>query len=231
MRAPLGVSSTRSSRAAYFHPLVLVALPRAGRSSWPGARCRCFVPTAFPNVTAPWRRPRRRSGEGDAAHDRARRARAAPHHADGHARPAADRMESRAARPAHARRCRRSSTRSRTCIVYVVFDQLGDCRRRSSSDVLTRRFIFVGMFAFTILLALALTSTNGDDPAARSAGGRPLHRLVYVAADRRRRPLYLGPEGRHPRAARVGRLSWPCCFAVRLFYAVRKRRAPSGYRQ
>jgi sulfoxide reductase heme-binding subunit YedZ len=63
---------------------------------------------------------------------------------------------------------------------YVVFNELGD-PAAIWDDVTTRPFIFVGMFAFTILLALALTSTNG---MIRRLGRRwqMLHRLVYVAA-------------------------------------------------
>jgi methionine sulfoxide reductase heme-binding subunit len=64
--------------------------------------------------------------------------------------------------------------------VYVVFDKLGDVAE-IGKDVAERRFIFVGMLAFMILLALALTSTNG---MIRRLGRRwqRLHRLVYVAA-------------------------------------------------
>jgi sulfoxide reductase heme-binding subunit YedZ len=63
---------------------------------------------------------------------------------------------------------------------YVALDQLGDVRA-ILDDVLKRRFIFSGMLAFVILLALAATSTNG---AIRRLGRRwqQLHRLVYVAA-------------------------------------------------
>ena len=63
---------------------------------------------------------------------------------------------------------------------YVVFDQVGDVAS-IAEDVFKRRFIFVGMLAFLILLSLALTSTNG---MMRRLGRRwqRLHRLVYVAA-------------------------------------------------
>lgn len=49
-------------------------------------------------------------------------------------------------------------------------------------DAVKRRFIQVGLLAWMILLALAVTSTQG---AIRSMGGRAwrgLHRLIYVAA-------------------------------------------------
>jgi sulfoxide reductase heme-binding subunit YedZ len=64
--------------------------------------------------------------------------------------------------------------------VYVAFDKVGDLRA-IAEDVFERRFIFVGMLAFVILLLLTLTSTNG---MIRRLGRRwqKLHRLVYVAA-------------------------------------------------
>jgi len=65
-------------------------------------------------------------------------------------------------------------------LIYVVFNNLGDVNA-IVEDVLKRRFIFTGMFAFVILLTLAATSTNG---MIRRLGRRwqKLHRLVYVAA-------------------------------------------------
>ena len=65
-------------------------------------------------------------------------------------------------------------------LIYVVFNELGDIHN-ILQDVFTRKFIFVGMFAFTILLALAVTSTKG---MMRRLGRNwtRLHRLVYVAA-------------------------------------------------
>jgi len=65
-------------------------------------------------------------------------------------------------------------------LIYVTFDQLGDVNA-ILEDVFKRRFIFVGMFAFVILLLLAITSTNG---MIRLLGRRwqRLHRLVYAAA-------------------------------------------------
>ena len=64
-------------------------------------------------------------------------------------------------------------------LIYVVFDQLGDIRA-IADDVFKRKFIFVGMAAFAILLVLAGTSTNG---MIRRLGRKwqKLHRLVYVA--------------------------------------------------
>lgn len=69
---------------------------------------------------------------------------------------------------------------------YLVFDQL--CYSFSTcdyhaiwDDILKRKFIFMGMLAFSILLALAITSTNGWIRRLKKNWGR-LHRLVYVAA-------------------------------------------------
>lgn len=69
---------------------------------------------------------------------------------------------------------------------YLVFDQL--CYSPSTCqwhdiwvDFTKRQFTFVGLLAFSILLILALTSTNGW---IRRLGKRwqTIHRLVYVAA-------------------------------------------------
>lgn len=64
--------------------------------------------------------------------------------------------------------------------MYVVFDQVGSLSG-IVADVAKRRFILVGMLGFVILLALAITSTNG---MIRRLGRNwvRLHRLVYVAA-------------------------------------------------
>jgi len=69
---------------------------------------------------------------------------------------------------------------------YLVFDQLcyswetcqfGDIGK----DLVKRPFIIAGMVAFTILLALAITSTGGWVRRLKKNWQR-LHRLVYVAA-------------------------------------------------
>ena len=70
--------------------------------------------------------------------------------------------------------------------MYLVFDQacfteLGCQWPDVWQDIVKRRFIFAGMVAFTILLALALTSTNGWIRRLGRNWTR-LHRLVYVAA-------------------------------------------------
>jgi sulfoxide reductase heme-binding subunit YedZ len=70
--------------------------------------------------------------------------------------------------------------------IYLVFDQLcyspSTCQWNAVwQDILKRRFIFVGQTAFVILLALAVTSTNGWMRRLRRNWVR-LHKLVYVAA-------------------------------------------------
>jgi len=69
---------------------------------------------------------------------------------------------------------------------YLVFNQL--CYSWATcdisgivTDVLKRKFIFMGMLAWTILLALAITSTNGWMRRLKKKW-TTLHRLVYVAA-------------------------------------------------
>ncbi len=69
---------------------------------------------------------------------------------------------------------------------YLVFDQLcysfATCDVHATwQDILKRRFIFAGMVAFTILLALAVTSTSGWVRRLKKKWSL-LHRLVYVAA-------------------------------------------------
>jgi sulfoxide reductase heme-binding subunit YedZ len=64
--------------------------------------------------------------------------------------------------------------------IYAVFNHLGEVAA-IWADVVERPFIFSGMLAFVILVALALTSTTG---AIRRLGRnwQRLHRLVYLAA-------------------------------------------------
>ena len=70
--------------------------------------------------------------------------------------------------------------------IYLVFDQLcyslATCEFRAIwQDVLKRPYITMGMLAFSCLLLLALTSTNGWMRRLKKNWTR-LHRLVYVAA-------------------------------------------------
>lgn len=69
---------------------------------------------------------------------------------------------------------------------YLVFNQLcyswATCDLKGIvADVLKRKFIFIGMFTWTILLTLAITSTNGWVRRLKKKW-QTLHRLVYVAA-------------------------------------------------
>lgn len=106
--------------------------------------------------------------------------------------------------------------------IYFVFDQLGDVQA-VVEDVVKRKFIFMGMLAFTILLALAVTSTKG---MIRRLGRnwQRLHRLVYVAAVAGAIHFAWGQKAdiREP-------LQWAAFLAlllgIRVYYARRKRRA------
>jgi sulfoxide reductase heme-binding subunit YedZ len=108
--------------------------------------------------------------------------------------------------------------------IYFIFDQVGDIHA-VIADVIERKFIFVGMFTFTILLALAVTSTKG---MMRRLGRnwQRLHRLVYVAAIAGVVHFAWGQKAdiREP-------LEWAAFLAlllgIRLYYAWRKRAAAS----
>jgi sulfoxide reductase heme-binding subunit YedZ len=66
-------------------------------------------------------------------------------------------------------------------LVYIGVDQLFDAAA-IWKEILKRKFITVGMFAFLMLLPLAITST---DAMVRRLGGRAwrrLHMLVFPAA-------------------------------------------------
>lgn len=105
---------------------------------------------------------------------------------------------------------------------YAGLNQLGDLSA-IVDDVLNRRFIFVGMLAFTVLTALAATSTNG---MMRRLGKRwqTLHRFVYLAGTAAIVHFTWGQKAdiREP-------LQWGAflalLFALRLFYWWRKRAA------
>jgi sulfoxide reductase heme-binding subunit YedZ len=107
-------------------------------------------------------------------------------------------------------------------LIYVVFNHLGDLGA-IAQDVADRPFITLGMLAFSIVMALAATSTNG---MMRRLGRnwQRLHRLVYVAATAAVVHFAWGQKAeiREP-------LQWgvvlAVLFGIRLFYAVRKRRS------
>jgi sulfoxide reductase heme-binding subunit YedZ len=107
-------------------------------------------------------------------------------------------------------------------LIYVAFDQLGDVHA-IVEDVAKRRFVFAGMFAFLVLLVLAVTSTTG---MMRRLGRRwqRLHRLVYAAAVAGAVHFVWGQKAdiREP-------LAWSAVLAVllgiRVFWTVRTRAA------
>ncbi len=65
-------------------------------------------------------------------------------------------------------------------VTYVALDQGLDWSA-ITEDVLERKFIFVGAATFTLLLPLALTSTNGAVRRLGFARWKRLHRLAYLA--------------------------------------------------
>jgi len=112
--------------------------------------------------------------------------------------------------------------------IYILYDQ--GCIYWSAcdaaftwADITRRKFIFVGMLAFTILLALTVTSTNGW---VRRLGRRwqALHRLVYVAA------MAGVIHFTWKQKADISEpLRWACVLAallgIRVYLAVRKRQS------
>jgi sulfoxide reductase heme-binding subunit YedZ len=105
---------------------------------------------------------------------------------------------------------------------YVAFDKVGDLRE-IVADVLERRFIFSGMLALSILTVLAATSSKWS---VRLLGKRwqRLHRLVYLGGVAAVVHFVWGQK------AAIGEpLLWASVlsglFAVRAYYALRKRTA------
>jgi methionine sulfoxide reductase heme-binding subunit len=66
-------------------------------------------------------------------------------------------------------------------LTYAVIDQALDLRA-IASDILERKFIFVGFAAFVLLIPLAVTSTSGMLKRLGFKRWKLLHRLAYVAA-------------------------------------------------
>jgi methionine sulfoxide reductase heme-binding subunit len=112
--------------------------------------------------------------------------------------------------------------------LYLTLDQLcyslATCELEAIAEDLTKRpFIFVGMLAFSILLALAVTSTNGWVRRLRKNWQR-LHRLAYVAAAAGVVHFMWGQK------ADIREPLWWAAFlvvllAVRVVFAFQKRRA------
>ena len=63
--------------------------------------------------------------------------------------------------------------------VWIVIDHFFNWDQMIA-DILKRRYITVGMLALTLLVPLAVTSTNGMVRRLGGANWRRLHRLVYV---------------------------------------------------
>lgn len=105
-------------------------------------------------------------------------------------------------------------------LIYVVFNHIGDLAA-IWDDVVHRPFIFVGMFTFVILLALAATSTNGMMRRLGKNWAR-LHRLVYLAGSAGVVHFAWGQK-----ADITEPLEWGAFLAallgIRVFYALRKR--------
>ncbi len=64
---------------------------------------------------------------------------------------------------------------------YLIFDQGFDLRA-IGADIVKRPYITVGMFAFAILVPLAVTSNAASIKRMGAASWQRLHRWVYVAA-------------------------------------------------
>lgn len=62
---------------------------------------------------------------------------------------------------------------------YIVLDQFFDWRE-IWGDIVKRNFITIGMIAFTLLLPLAVTSTNRMVKRLGARRWRHLHRLIYL---------------------------------------------------
>lgn len=88
-------------------------------------------------------------------------------------------------------------------------------------DVLKRRFIFAGMFAFSILLALAITSTSGWVRRLKKNWQR-LHRLAYVAAIAAIVHFFWIQKSDLSRPTRWG-IVLAVLLLVRVYFAVQKR--------
>jgi sulfoxide reductase heme-binding subunit YedZ len=66
-------------------------------------------------------------------------------------------------------------------ITYSIFDKSLSVSA-IASDIWQRPFIAVGMFAFFLLIPLAITSTNGMIKRLGGKNWQKLHRLTYLAA-------------------------------------------------
>ncbi len=109
---------------------------------------------------------------------------------------------------------------------YLVFNQLcyswATCDLRGIyTDVVKRKFIFIGMLTFVMLLALAITSTGGWVRRLKKKW-QTLHRLVYVAAGTGLIHFAWGQKSDISEPLRWGGYL-AVLLAIRVWYAVRKR--------
>lgn len=66
-------------------------------------------------------------------------------------------------------------------LIYFVLDRQLSVRGLVQ-DTLKRKFIFLGMTAFVLMIPLAATSTNGAIKRMGAAKWKRLHKLVYIVA-------------------------------------------------
>ncbi len=99
--------------------------------------------------------------------------------------------------------------------LYLTLDQL--CYSLATcdwngiwQDILKRKYIFMGQLAFVCMLLLAITSTAGWVRRLKKNWVR-LHRLVYVAGDRRHHSFHLDSEVRLRGAFELGGSGSPRC--------------------
>jgi len=112
-------------------------------------------------------------------------------------------------------------------LTWLVLDWFFDFRQMAE-DVVMRPFITLGMATYVILVALAVTSTQG---AIRRMGRRwtQLHRLIYVATVTALLHFWLGRKTPVPQF-QVVLVAAVCFLAFRAWWAVRTRtraRAPA----
>ncbi len=65
--------------------------------------------------------------------------------------------------------------------IYVIFDRMGSVSS-TVEEILSRRFLLIGFIAVTLMLPLALTSTNAMIRKLGPMKWKLLHRLAYAAA-------------------------------------------------
>jgi glycine betaine catabolism B len=65
--------------------------------------------------------------------------------------------------------------------IYIALDRQGDLRS-AFNEIITRRYLTIGLFAVMLMLPLAVTSTNAMIRRLGASRWKLLHRLAYVAA-------------------------------------------------